>query len=87
MPYITQAERQVFERALTDLGEGINTAGAGTLTYLLSMVCRMWVLDTDYRYEDLNAVIGALETTKQEFYRRMLVPYEDAKIAENGDVY
>jgi hypothetical protein len=24
---------------------------------------------------------------KQEFYRRVAMPYEDSKIAENGDVY
>jgi len=32
-------------------------------------------------------VIGALEACKLEFYRRAVVPYEDKKIKENGDVY
>jgi len=31
--------------------------------------------------------IGALECAKLELYRRVAAPYEDTKIAENGDVY
>jgi hypothetical protein len=38
------------------------------------------------RYRDYHAVIGALEAAKLEFYRRQVAPYEDGKIAENGDV-
>ncbi len=34
-----------------------------------------------------NAVVGALECAKLELYRRMVAPYENGKIAENGDVY
>lgn len=38
-------------------------------------------------YAQLNEVVGVLECAKQEFIRRMVNPYEDAKIKENGDVY
>jgi hypothetical protein len=38
-------------------------------------------------YRRINEVMGALECAKQEFYRRVAVPYEDKKIKENGDVY
>jgi hypothetical protein len=34
-----------------------------------------------------NDVIGALECCKLELYRRMVAPYENTKIKENGDVY
>ena len=37
-------------------------------------------------YENFNAMIGALECCKQEYYRRIIAPYEDKKIEENGDV-
>lgn len=30
---------------------------------------------------------GALAGAKLEFYRRVAVPYENAKMAEHGDVY
>jgi len=31
--------------------------------------------------------MGALEGAKLEFYRRVVVPYEEKKMKENGDVY
>lgn len=31
--------------------------------------------------------VGAIDGASKEFYRRVAVPYEDRKIAENGDVY
>ena len=37
-------------------------------------------------YEEYNSVIGVLECTKQEFYRRAVATYEDEKIVENGDI-
>ena len=38
-------------------------------------------------YATINDIVGACEGAKMEFYRRVAVPYEDIKIAENGDVY
>jgi len=38
-------------------------------------------------YQTINDIIGALEGAKMEFYRRVVVPYEDKKIKDNGDVY
>ncbi len=53
------------------------------ITQLLIRFCRVQFP----RYQDFNDVIGALELAKFEFIRRMVNPYEDGKIAENGDVY
>jgi hypothetical protein len=38
-------------------------------------------------YRILNNAVGAAESAKTEFQRRIVGPYEDSKIAENGDVY
>ena len=35
----------------------------------------------------LDDVLGALEGAKLEFVRRVVVPYEERKMKENGDVY
>ena len=35
----------------------------------------------------IRSACGALECAKLEFARRIVAPYEDAKIKENGDVY
>lgn len=62
-----------------------DTADAGGLTYLLYKLC-LEALPAEPRYRDHHAVIGALEAAKLEYYRRHVAPYEDRKIAENGDV-
>jgi hypothetical protein len=37
--------------------------------------------------DELYDVVGALDCTKDEMYRRLTSPYEDKKIEENGDVF
>jgi hypothetical protein len=37
-------------------------------------------------YSKVALITGVLENIKQEFYRRAAAPYEDKKIAENGDI-
>jgi len=38
------------------------------------------------KYFEYNRAIGLLECIKQEYYRKVVAPYEDIKIEENGDV-
>ena len=38
-------------------------------------------------YVMLNDILGALEGAKLEFYRRIVVPYENLQCSRNGDVY
>lgn len=40
-----------------------------------------------YDYKKLNATVGAIESAKAEFQRRVVAPYEERKLRENGDVY
>ena len=40
----------------------------------------------DHSFQKISDILGALETCKQEFYRREAAPYEDEKLAVNGDV-
>lgn len=37
-------------------------------------------------YTKIAMITGVLENIKQEFYRRVASPYENAKILENGDI-
>lgn len=84
MPYIDALRRrQVYT------GDVIETPGE--LNYVLTAVC-MDYLEHRQRaegmsYTHLNDIVGALESAKLEFYRRVVVPYEDKKCADNGDVY
>ena len=88
MPYITSAERARLDAA-SDAIDAVITAetSAGELNYLVTRLAKAYVAAKGLRYEHLNAVVGALESAKGEFQRRVVAPYEDKKIAENGDVY
>ena len=80
MPYIKNENKKylnVDDKVISTPGE---------LNYLITKAI-MNFLPADYNYSDLNAAMGALESAKQEFYRRVVVPYEENKKEENGDVY
>lgn len=60
----------------------------GELNFQITRLCDDFVERTGgTNYGRINAVIGALECAKLEFYRRIAAPHEDTKRNENGDVY
>ena len=80
MPYITKERRM-------ELPDNNSPAfNAGELNYILTRQCINYFKNNGGRYQQINDVIGALEGAKLEFYRRLVAPYEDKKIEENGDV-
>jgi len=90
MPYITKDLR----KEIIDFPKGgiievnIDMIGtAGDLNYVITTIIADYFARTSKKYQDINNIIGALECAKQEFYRRIVSPYEDKKIKENGDVY
>ena len=85
MPYIKPEHR---ERLFTLVGEIIsNPANSpGELNYLITSMCHVYLHNKGESYQAYNDIIGALEGSKLEIYRREVSPYEDRKILENGDV-
>ena len=82
MPYIKQVDRRRLE------ADGSTAENEGELNYWITSLCRDYVEEHGGpSYATFNAVVGALECVKQEFYRRAIVPYENQKCEENGDVY
>lgn len=79
MPYIKQEDRKEL------MTRYANTAGE--LNYLITTLARDFLQMKGYRYEHINAIVGAMECAKLEFYARKARPLEDTKIKENGDVY
>lgn len=84
MPYINRQARERFDKALEALPA---PRTPGELNYLLTWIASSYEYSHGSEYTIYNAIIGALECAKLEFYRRMVAPYEDEKIKENGDVY
>ena len=78
MPYIKQKDRPLATLAPITAGE---------LNYAITKLLIAYVGSFAPSYQKLNDVIGALEGAKAEFIRRVVAPYEEQKIRENGDVY
>jgi len=86
MPYIKKEDRKQFEAALTDLSNTLHsTSTPGDLNYIFSRIANMY-LSHGLKYQKINDVIGALEGCKLELYRKVVVPYEEQKIKENGNI-
>ena len=81
MPYIKNDRKMEFE------GTGSVPQNAGELNYCFTKVIISYVENHELSYQTINDIIGAIDSAKMEFYRRTVVPYENKKILENGDVY
>jgi hypothetical protein len=81
MPYITQERRKAILA-------GAKPQDPGELNFAITVLVDSYLEDKgEIRYAHLNDVVGAIDCAKLELYRRVAAPYEDEKIAENGDVY
>jgi hypothetical protein len=87
MPYIEKKRRKEIEEKLFVDGVLPVLNSAGELNYFVTLLAINYLEDRGLNYQSMNDVFGALEGAKLEFYRRVVVPYEDAKARENGDLY
>lgn len=89
MPYIKEEKRQELEPVLQQLGLKLMNESSGVWNYAITALIRRWFASFTIagRYEDFERVNGLLESIKLEFWRRMMVPYEEVKIEQNGDVF
>jgi hypothetical protein len=93
MPYIKQDNRIILDRYINDLSEAISDKHSnedivkviGDLNYTITRLCAKLV-GKDVSYTKIGIITGVLENVKQEFYRRIAVPYEENKVVENGDI-
>jgi hypothetical protein len=93
MPYIAQSKRAFFDAEIDQLARLLKNAQIdddnnqeGNFNYIISSLIHR-VYGPNYRYRQVNDIVGMLECVKQEFYREVAAPYEDQKAKENGAVY
>lgn len=91
MPYIPQKNREFYNKEIDALVQKLTNYASkdylvvGELNYVISSI--IWRLfDAKPSYSRSNDLVGCLECVKQEFVRRKLNPYEDKKIASEGDL-
>lgn len=85
MPYIKHADRVVLDLLIDKIPTRLT---AGQLNYVITKILmRREPRGSKHGYDDYNLLMGVLESVKQELYRRVIVPYENKKAQENGDVF
>ena len=84
MPYIESEMRPMFDKHLKAIGP--HTTSAGDLNYCITVLVHEYVKAHGLSYTVMNDCIGVLDAAKMEFNRRIVAPYEDLKIAQNGDI-
>jgi hypothetical protein len=82
MPYIKPEDRLGPDEVVNEMqGQGIEANG--DLNYVLFKYCKDVIKPS---YNNYKNYIGELRQCATEIERRILAPYEDIKIEENGDV-
>tara|TARA_R110002096_G_scaffold70622_3_gene169274 strand:+ start:281 stop:559 length:279 start_codon:yes stop_codon:yes gene_type:complete len=90
MPYIKPDDRLKYGHHLMSIKAGLSNheeIPVGELNYIISTMIAELLENFGLNYSNGNKLIGVLECAKLELYRRMLTPYENQKIIDNGDVY
>lgn len=95
MPYIDPLDRVALDPHIDALTKAlkVGTGGvdlslqdqAGRFNYAVTRMAINVVGQP--KYWKIALMCGVLHNIVTEFYRKLAVPYEDKKIAENGDVY
>jgi len=87
MPYIKKEKRPLYREEIDKLVKKLEKQPLeeqdGDLNYIITSIMKLLYKP---RYFNYNRAIGVIESIKQEFYRRVVSPYEDKKIIDNGDV-
>lgn len=78
MPYIDEKSRSRAKQT---------PATPGELNYAITKIIDDYLSRIGVSYSTLNTCVGVLECAKLELYRRVVIPYENKKLDENGDVY
>jgi hypothetical protein len=78
MPYIDNEDKEKYDANKLE--------HCGILNYAVNQLINDYIEQNGKCYQTFNDITGALENAKLEIYRRMVGPYEDEKIDQNGDV-
>ncbi len=84
MPYITPEKRKELDGLLNELAGKVEKEGE--LNYCFYKLSSLLIERTGKSYSRLSMCSSAMEHAKLEWYRKYLVPYEEKKIEENGDI-
>jgi RNA processing factor Prp31 len=84
MPYIKQEDRTWVDEEIKLIVDNIENSG--DLCYVIYKLLKNLTEKQGIRFSTMSSLISEVECAKLEYYRRIVAPYEDTKISENGDV-
>lgn len=82
MPYVLPGRREHLDKVVDEMSFR-NIKADGDLNYVLFAYCVRHIIPS---YNNLKNFCGELRQCATEIERRILGPYEDGKIQQNGDV-
>ncbi len=88
MPYVNETTREKYAAVRAAL-EGSPVVAEGEMGYLLGLLLNQYFASqgSPVKYAHFARAAGVLDTVWFDFKARFLLPYENAKGEENGDVY
>ena len=82
MPYIKQEDRPKMDVIIDDMVK-FGVRANGKLNYILFKFCKE---NVEPSYNNYKNFCGELRQCATEIERKILAPYEDLKIKENGEI-
>ncbi len=90
MPYLAKKDKEDFDSKYKDALSYLESMDikklSGHLNYMVFKTVKAWTRKNGKKYFVFAAVVGTMICCVLEIYRRLVAPYEDEKILENGDV-
>jgi len=87
MPYIKKEQRPKIDKLTSPIISYLKSLPVedqdGSLNYLVTKIIKHVYPQKYFHY---NRALGVLSAIAFELYRKIVGPYEESKIAENGDV-
>jgi hypothetical protein len=87
MPYIKKNQRPAIDSIIQPLIDHLKSLPLedqdGSLNYAVTKIIKKLYPQKYFHY---NRALGVLTAIIHELYRKVIGPYEDIKISENGDV-
>lgn len=80
MPYLNQGVK-------SSLDEGRKPQSGAELNYIISKAVNDFLAMRTITYSVLAEAVAALELSQYELKSRIVRPYEDKKVIENGEVF
>lgn len=90
MPYINADMRAACHENLAGLSRLLIEQGGhtGLFNYMICVLGLACLYGKDAEgYQEMSAVRAAMLDAADEWYRKLMVPYEDQKCEENGEVF